>query len=68
MSDAIDANEFLNSTAQYDVPISQKLSLDLDMSSGLIDPSTRGASVFEEVEKNLGNMWDEFYDGQKKPM
>jgi hypothetical protein len=39
--------------------------LDMDMSSGLIDPSTRGPSVFDEVEKKLDNMWNEFYDGQK---
>jgi hypothetical protein len=35
----------------------------MDLSSGLIDPSTRGPSVFDEVEKKLGNMWVEFHDG-----
>ena len=36
------------------------MGLDIDFSSGLVDPSTRGPSVFEEVEKKLNNMWNEF--------
>ena len=37
-------------------------------STSLRDPSSRGGSVFEEVEKNMAELWDNFHKRQKSHM
>jgi hypothetical protein len=32
----------------------------------MIDPSSRGASVFDEVENKMDELWDVFYERQKQ--
>jgi hypothetical protein len=32
----------------------------------MIDPSSRGASVFDEVENKMDELWDVFYERQRQ--